>query len=69
MKQEEANRYATSIRGYAEQWTDHQIEEAIADERRILQSQSLSDVARDNSDMILNIYLDVLNQRLENSAA
>mgnify|MGYP000165072830 CR=1 FL=1 len=69
MKQVEANRYAASIRGYAEQWTDAQIEEAIADERRILQSQSLSDVARDNSDMILNIYLDVLNQRQENSAA
>lgn len=69
MKQVEANRYAASIRGYAEQWTDAQIEEAIADERRILQSQSLSDVARDNSDMILHIYLDVLSQRLENSVA
>jgi len=67
--QKDTNRYATSIRSYAEQWTDQQIKEAIADERRILGDQSLSDVARDNSRNILSIYESVLTERGSGSSA
>lgn len=65
----EAHRYAESLRRFAEQWTDEQIREAVADEERILRDQSLSDVARDNSKLIHEIYLDVLSERDSNSAA
>lgn len=67
--QKDTNRYATSIRSYAEQWTDQQIREAIADERRILGDQSLSDVARDNATTILGIYESVLEERSDGSSA
>jgi|GEM_PF-2616285 len=65
----ENDRYAESLRRYAQQWTDEQIREAIADEQRILRDQSLSDVARDNSKLICDIYSDVLNERDSGSAA
>jgi len=67
--QKDTNRYTTSIRGYAEQWTDQQLRDAIADERRILGDQSLSDVARDNSHTILSIYEVVLEERSGGSSA
>ena len=63
------DRYAESLRRYAQQWTDEQIREAIADEQRILRDQSLSDVARDNSKLICDIYSDVLSERDSGSAA
>jgi len=66
---QENDRYAQSLRRYAEQWTDTQIREAIADEQRILRDQSLSDVARDNSKLICAIYSDVLADRDAGSAA
>jgi len=69
LMQKETHRYGESLRRFAEQWTDSQIREAIADEERILRDQSLSDVARDNSKLIHEIYLEVLNERDSNSAA
>ena len=66
---QENERYTQSLRRYAEQWTDTQIREAIADEQRILRDQSLSDVARDNSKLICNIYSEVLAERDSDSAA
>lgn len=67
--EKENNRYADSLKRYAEQWTDAQIREAIADEQRILGDQSLSDVARDNALLICSIYQDVLEERESDSAA
>jgi len=67
--QKDTGRYEASIRTYAAQWTDAQIREAIADERRILGDQSLSDVARDNSHTILSIYESVLTERGSGSSA
>lgn len=60
---QESERYAQSLRRYAEQWTDTQIREAIVDEHRILRDQSLSEVARDNSKLICNIYSEARNIR------
>jgi len=62
-------RYTDSLRRFAEQWTDAQIREAIEDEQRILRDQSLSDLARDNSELICSIYVDVLLDREPSSAA
>ena len=67
--QKDTSRYAASIRGYAEQWTEKQIREAIVDERRILEDQSLSDVARENSGTILSIYESILDERNGGSTA
>jgi hypothetical protein len=68
MHQKNSN-YSNSLRKFAEQWTDYQIKEAIADEQRILRDQSLSPLEHDNSKLICEIYEDVLNQRDSNSAA
>jgi len=69
MMKQNSQRYADSLRRFAEQWTDAQIREAIADERRLLGDQSLSDVARDNGELICAIYQDVLDGRDAGSAA
>ncbi|NRP10079.1 MULTISPECIES: hypothetical protein [unclassified Marinobacterium] len=61
--------YSNSLRRFAEQWTDSQIREAIADEKRILADQSLSPLEFENSKLICEIYEEVLSERNPNTAA
>lgn len=55
--------YIESLRSYAEQWTPEQLREAIRDEKVIMAKESLTDVAREHSQTILELYEDVLEKK------
>ncbi|NRP27499.1 hypothetical protein XMD420_001103 [Marinobacterium sp. xm-d-420] len=55
--------YIESLRSYAEQWTPEQLREAIRDEKVIMAKESLTDVAREHSETILELYEDVLEKK------
>ncbi|NRP11219.1 MULTISPECIES: hypothetical protein [unclassified Marinobacterium] len=55
--------YIESLRSYAEQWTPEQLREAIRDEKVIMARESLSDVAREHSQTILELYEEVLETK------
>jgi tagatose-1,6-bisphosphate aldolase non-catalytic subunit AgaZ/GatZ len=55
--------YTEALRSYADQWTEAQIKEAIEDEKRLLRDNSLSDLAVENSQQIVEIYHQVLEEK------
>ena len=55
--------YIESHRSYAEQWTPEQHREAIRDEKVIMAKESLTDVAREHSQTILELYEEVLAKK------
>jgi hypothetical protein len=64
MNKVKPNTYIESLRSFAEQWTPEQLRDAIRDEKIIMARESLSDVAREHSQTILELYEDVLEQKL-----